>query len=399
MGRWTEAASVSHYDNVESNEKERGYLADYAPEPEVHHDEPGPAEQSAPTPAPAQSAPEPQQYNPAPVEPSRAWDVHYTPTWFIEEQTNRKNPNYTPDSNWTQEAVDAIANYVSGKKETNPNEWKYGDPGWNTSDDIWTKFIQPAEEAYQRSQRQSQFQAGVSRTPSQVESQPKVETKQPYYSFHNNKINTAPDTTALATVQKGTNNAPIRTTDEVAKIKEAAPYKLHQVDTSGANYDTLSTTGKILQNVMPSNAGSDVKNQKWYQRYTAPVLGSVMSGSGPASIAKFVATTAGSPIAGLISGVAWAASTGYSYLKGTGTIKGNEKIDKFLELTDILDKKGAQFQGALARGWEKAGGGDLTDWSKFDENMDFFAKNIDTIAHYAFGEGRGKITESLIKNY
>ena len=321
-------------------------------------------------------------------EAPRAWDIHYTPSWFVEEQANRKNPTYQADQNWSNEQVDAIANYVSGKKSTNPREWKYGDPGWSTADPLWTDFIKPAEDAYQSSQRP--LQGGVQASkPSQTEAQPQVESKPSYYSFHNNKINTAPDTTALATVQNGTNNAPIRTTDEVAKIKEGAPYKLHQVDTSGADYNNLATSGKIVHNVMLANAGSDVKNQKWYQRWTAPIAGSVMSGSGPAGIAKFVATAVGSPIAGLISGIAWAASTGYSYLRGTGKIQGNEKVDKFLELTDILDKKGAQFQGALARGWEKAGGGDLTDWSKFDENMDFFVRNIDTIMHYGFGKGRG----------
>lgn len=321
-------------------------------------------------------------------EAPRAWDIHYTPSWFIEEQANRKNPTYQADQNWSNEQVDAIANYVSGKKSTNPREWKYGDPGWSIADPLWTDFIKPAEDAYQSTQRP--LQGGVQASkPSQTEAQPQVESKPSYYSYHNNKMNTAPDTTALATVQNGTNNAPIRTTDEVAKIKEGAPYKLHQVDTSGADYNNLATSGKIVHNVMPANAGSDVKNQKWYQRWTAPIAGSVMSGSGPAGIAKFVATAVGSPIAGLISGIAWAASTGYSYLRGTGKIQGNEKIDKFLELTDILDKKGAQFQGALARGWEKAGGGDLTDWSKFDENMDFFVRNIDTIMHYGFGKGRG----------
>ena len=314
-----------------------------------------------------------QQYEQQPMEEpetGRAWDIHYTPSWFVEEQQNRKNPDYEKDANWTDEAVDAIANYVSGKKDANPNEWRYGDPGWDRATQLWQETIKPVENAYQEEQKRQQAEA------------PKPQETQ-YYSFHNNNVNT----TDLAIRQEGNELAPIRSADEVEKIKESSPYQLHKVDTTLADYDTLSNSGKFNQTFMPGTAGTDVKNQKWYQRWTQPVLGAFMSASGPANIAKLAFTALGGPV-GWAYGIAWGGTAAYSYLKGTGVIKGNEYLDKVIELTDILDEKGAQAQGALAYGWEKAGGGDFTDWSKFGENLDFFTNNFSTIMHYAFGEGK-----------
>lgn len=362
----TESGSVNEVEPTYSENEPQSY-ANYQPAP----DNGGGYQQ--PQGQPYYEQPQP-QYEQQPVEEpetGRAWDIHYTPSWFVEEQQNRKNPDYEKDANWTDEAVDAIANYVSGKKDANPNEWRYGDPGWDRATQLWQETIKPVENAYQEEQRKQQAEA------------PKPQETQ-YYSFHNNNVNT---TTALAVRQEGNELAPIRSADEVEKIKESSPYQLHKVDTTLADYDTLSNSGKFNQTFMPGTAGTDVKNQKWYQRWTQPVLGAVMSASGPATIAKLAFTALGGPV-GLAYGIAWGGTAAYSYLKGTNVIKGNKYLDKVIELTDILDEKGAQAQGALAYGWEKAGGGDFTDWSKFGENLDFFTNNFSTIMHYAFGEGK-----------
>ena len=206
------------------------------------------------------------------VEEGRAWDIHYTPSWFIEEQTNRKDPMYEADPNWTNEQVDALANYVNGKKQSNPNEWRYGDPGWDKSTQIYQETIKPVENTYQEELKRKQ-----------METPPEPGDPQ-YYSFHNNNVNT----TALAIRQEGNDLAPILPQNDIDRIKASSPYQLHKVDTTGANYETLSTSGKLNYNFMPATAGTDVKNQKWYQRFTQPVLGAVMSASGPATVAKLL---------------------------------------------------------------------------------------------------------------
>ena len=309
-------------------------------------------------------------FQPAPVEPEwtpesdtpapRAWDIYYKPSWFVEEQTNRKNPTYTPDANWTNEQVDAIANYVTGMKNNNPNEWRYGDPGWDTSTQLWQETIKPIEDAYQEEQKKI-----------------KAEQQAQFYSYHNNKMNT--------TSFEGEEG--VLSQDQVDSIKANSPYKLHDIDKTSADYESLSRSGKLNFNFMPGTAGTDVKNRKPYQRFSQPVISSLASAGGPATVAKLLAVAVGGP-AGLVYGAAWAGTAAYSYAKGANLIKGNDTLDKFIELTDILDKKGAQAQGALAYGFEKAGGGDWTDWSKAGENLDFLINNIDTIMHYAFGEGR-----------
>lgn len=324
-------------------------------------------------------------YQPAPVEPEwdpesglpapRAWDIHYKPSWFVEEQTNRKNPTYTPDSNWSNEEVDAIANYVNGMKKNHPDEWKYGDPGWDTSTQLWQETIKPLEDQYAAVQKKKQEEERIAQQQLQA-NQPQAGQDSQYYAYHNNNVQTFTP-----------NEEGILSQDQIDAIKANSPYRIHKVDTSAADYESLSRSGKTNFNIMPGTAGTDVKNRKWYQRFSQPVLGAVMSASGPATIAKLAFTALGGPV-GLAYGIAWGATAGYSYLKGANVIKGNDTVDKIIELTDIMDKKGAQAQAALAYGFEKAGGGDWTDWSKSEENLDFLLKNFSTIMHYAFGEER-----------
>ena len=318
-------------------------------------------------------------------EAPRAWDIHYTPSWFVEEQTNRKNPMYQKDETWSDETVDAIANYVSGWKKEKPQEWRYGDPGWDTSTQLWRENIKPIEEEYQSAQSQAQ---AVQQQNTPVTPAPTQPTQQPdnggtRFTFYGNN----PRTTALAIPQGGL-NAPIAGQDVVQNLVNNNPrYKFMNVDTSNANYSGLATSGKFNYLVMPGLGGTDVKNAPAMSKYTQGILSSVMSASGPANIAKLAAVAFGGPV-GWVYGGAWAASAAYSYGKSVGWWQGNEVADKFMELTDILDKKGAQAQGALAYGFEKAGGGDITDPSKFFENIKFLGDNFDTIMHYAFGSGK-----------
>ena len=324
-------------------------------------------------------------YQPAPVEPEwdpesglpapRAWDIHYKPSWFVEEQTNRKNPTYTPDSNWSNEEVDAIANYVNGMKKNHPDEWKYGDPGWDTSTQLWQETIKPLEDQYAAVQKKKQEEERIAQQQLQA-NQPQGGQNSQYYAYHNNNVQTfTPDENGVLSQ------------DQIDAIKAGSPYQIHRIDTTGANYETLPNSGKVNFTVMPATAGTDVKNRKWYQRFSQPVLGAVMSASGPATVAKLLTTVLGGPV-GLVYGASWAATAGYSYAKGAGLIKGNDKIDKFIELTDLPDEKMAQLQGKIAYAFEKAGGGDLTDSSQLEENLDFLVKNFDTIWYYAFGEGK-----------
>ena len=372
MGRWSDATVAPHDffdegdDNYEEPIPEGGYGGEETPPPPDQNPYPAPDYYGE------DGYPQPEQEQP--VEEGRDWDLHYSPSWFIEEQENRKNPLYEKDQNWSDQQIDAIANYVSGKKDTNPDEWRYGDPGWDRTTPIYQQTIKPMESAYQEEEKRKKAEEELTT--------PEIQKPQ-YYAFHNNTL----DTTALAVRQEGNDLAPVLSQQEVEKIKEASPYKTHKVDTSSANYDTLSTSGKINQTFMPGTAGTDVKNQKWYQRFTQPVLGAVMSAAGPATVAKLLFTVFGGP-AGWAYGAAWAGTAGYSYLKGIGAIQGNEYVDKFVELTDLPDELMAQAQGALAYGFEKAGGGDLTDWSKSSENLDFLVNNFGTIMHYAFGEGK-----------
>lgn len=319
-------------------------------------------------------------------EAPRAWDIHYTPSWFVEEQTNRKNPMYQKDETWSDETVDAIANYVSGWKKEKPQEWRYGDPGWDTSTQLWRENIKPVEDEYRSVQSQTQA-VQQQNTPTQpTPTQPGQQQDNnggTRFTFYGNNART----TALAIPQGGL-NAPIAGQDTVQKlVNNNSRYKWMNIDTSNANYSDLSTSGKINYWGMPSQGGTDVKNAPAMSKYTQSVLSSVMSASGPANIAKLAAVAFGGPV-GWVYGGAWLASAGYSYGKSIGLWQGNKVADKFMELTDILDEKGAQAQGALAYGFEKAGGGDITDPSKFFENIKFLGDNFDTVMHYAFGSGK-----------
>lgn len=372
MGKYADMAKAPLYDEEgrtyagEQNYKADSYVADYDM-PHVTPNNPASPEFRGPD----YQEPEwdPESGLPAP----RAWDIHYKPSWFVEEQTNRKNPTYTPDENWSNEEVDAIANYVSGMKKNHPDEWKYGDPGWDTSTQLWRDKIKPLEDQYATVQKKKQEEEQIAKQQLQA-NQPQAGQDSQYYAFHNNNVQTFTP-----------NENGVLSQDQIDAIKAGSPYRIHRVDTTGANYETLSNSGKVNFTVMPATAGTDVKNRKWYQRFSQPVLGAVVSASGPATIAKLAFTALGGPV-GLAYGIAWGATAGYSYLKGANVIKGNDTVDKFIELTDIMDKKGAQAQAALAYGFEKAGGGDWTDWSKSEENLDFLLKNFSTIMHYAFGE-------------
>lgn len=373
MGKWTDymeggSQSINNADQWLPEEEEKNIVSggnftpgSYVPEGAVNNYQPAPVEPEW----------DPESGLPAP----RAWDIHYKPSWFVEEQTNRKNPMYTPDENWSNEEVDAIANYVSGMKKNHPDEWKYGDPGWDTSTQLWRDKIKPLEDQYATVQKKKQEEERIAKHQLQA-NQPQAGQDSQYYAFHNNNVQTfAP------------NEDGVLSQDQIDAIKANSPYRLHNVDTTGADYESLSRSGKANFNFMPATAGTDVKNRKWYQRFSQPVLGAVMSASGPATIAKLLFTALGGPV-GWAYGATWAATAGYSYAKGANLIKGNDKIDKFIELTDLPDEKMAQFQGKLAYAFEKAGGGDWTDWSKSEENLDFLVKNFDTIWYYAFGEGK-----------
>ena len=279
-------------------------------------------------------------------EPYRIYDAHYSPQWVLDEKQNRLNPDYVSeitDDVMSKEEFDALANYVQGKKDANPQEWRYGDPGWSSDDVVWADIFKPLEQNYHERQRAQQV----------IEDQ-KTELE-----------------TATEAVQAD------------KRFSKA------NVDTSQANYENLDNwTEKGINLFTPSAAGTDVTNAPEAAKYTQNILGSWMSSSGPARIIGYAAAAAGVPGVGWIVGISRALTFGYSYGKSVGAIKGNKTVDKIIELTDILDEKSQQFQGALNYGFEKAGGGDLSDGSKIGENIKFIADNLGEIMHYAFGSGK-----------
>ena len=278
--------------------------------------------------------------------PHRVWDLHLTPQYFLDEQQNRKNPDYVSDMPDIDTAsVDAIANYVQGMKDQNPNEWRYGDPGWMSDNSVYTDYVKPWEDYYQQQQRQTQ----------------------------------------VAEAQKAQEGVSYTVDPEDERFNKA------YVDKSEANYNDLTFSEKRVHNLTPAAAGTDVENTPWYTRWTQPIIGSVMSSSGPAKIAEYAAVAAGAPKVGLISLASRGLTFGYTYGKQRGWFKGNKVVDKFIEMTDILDEKSQQIQGALAYGFEKAGGGNLSDSSSpgaMASNIKFVADNFGTIMHYAFGSGK-----------
>lgn len=325
-------------------------------------------------------APEPEEWNPEDgSEAPRAWDIHYTPSWFIEEQQNRKNPDYKSDSpDMTDEFVNSLANYASAWKQQKPDEWRYGDPGWDTSSQVWQENIKPLEDDYV-AQKEAQ---AVQQQQLQPELPQQAQPNQPgqYYMYHNNNVKVVP-------YQRSDGNGPaFQSEDYVNSILQGSQYDFMTKERK-YDYDTLSNSGKLLNLGMPSTNGTDVENAPAFARWSRPLMGAAFSASGPANLAKLAVTAFGGPV-GWAYGATWAATAGYSYAKGTGLIKGNKVVDKVIEMTDILDEKGAQIQGALAYGFEKAGGGDWTDWSKAGDNFEFLMNNFGTIMHYAFGEGR-----------
>ena len=374
MGEWAKFSDEGSYSERNTDTWVDSKNEDFIPEQNVVHD--GHTESDW---RQLSGAGEPEEWTPdMGGEAPRAWDIHYTPSWFLEEQTNRKNPTYvSPAADvWSNDEVDAIANYVSGWKNERPTEWRYGDPGWDTSTQLWHENIKPKEEEYQSAQSQTQ-------AVQQPTAQPQQPGDSTYFTFYGNN----PRTTALAIPQGGI-NAPIVGEDVVQNVVNNNPrYRYMNIDTSKANYEDLSRSGKVNFWGMPANGGGDIKNAPEKSKYTQGILSSVMSASGPANIAKLAVVALGGP-AGIAYGVVWGASAGYSYGKSVGWWRGNKTVDKLMELTDILDKKGAQAQGALAYGFEKAGGGDITDPSKVFENLKFLTDNFDTIMHYSFGEGK-----------
>lgn len=302
-------------------------------------------------------------------EPSRAWDIHYTPSWFVEEQTNRKNPDYQADTGWTNEQVDAFANYVKGWQEQKPNDWRYGDPGWKTADAFYQDVIKPKEAEYQQAQRDAQIQAQIEQAQKE---QPQI-----------------PQTTELAIPGTG-NQAPMRTQQEIDDIINNSIYgKMLNIDKSEANFENLSRSEKGIFAWTPSTNGTDVKNAPKSASLTQNIIGAAMSGTGMGAIAKLATGLAGGP-AGLVGAGVWFGTSLYSYLRSQGVIENNKATDiadKVIAFTDIGDDIGAGLQGRVAYAFEKIGGDDLTDTSKLGENLGLIAKNIGSFVHYLVAEG------------
>ena len=314
-------------------------------------------------------------------EPSRAWDIHYTPSWFVEEQQNRLNPNYEPDSRWENETVDAVANYVKGWQESQPKDWRYGDPGWDTSNGLWRETIQPQENQYQEEQRRIQLQEQA-QLEQQRQNPQKGEEQSQFYSG------------GYFAVQGSPNNTSPSSQEAVERVNNDPRFRSLNSIQYGNEYDEMSHSGKLNYNFMPAQAGTDVKNAPVYSRWTQPLFTSAMSAAGPANLLKLGASALIGGPWGAVAYVAGALGTfAYTYGKQMGWWQGNRAVDKIIELTDILDDKGAQLQGAFAYAWEKIGGDDLTrggitDIGSSISNAKYIFDNFGDFMHYAFGSGK-----------
>ena len=312
------------------------------PEP-VNYDNPAPTTAptttgTAPTSAPTTG------YNPAQAEASRITDAHFSPQYVLDEAQRRKNPEYVSEIGQdviNNEMFDALAKYVSGKKDTNPDLWQYGDPGWDASDPVWQDVFEPLEREYQEIQRNQMAQTQQPDIPSAI--------------------------------------------DQINANKKYADL---QVDTTGADWNTMQGEEKFLAGITTGMAGTDINNAPEIVKYTQPILGAYMSSSGVARGAKYLAAAVGIPGAGWVAAGVHFAGFAYNYGKQTGKIQGNKVIDKIQEFTDILDTKSQQFQGALAYAFEKTGGGDLSNGADFFKNWSHLINNFGDVMHYAFGSGK-----------
>ena len=284
------------------------------------------------TPAPATT--------PEETAPTWVMDAHFNQQYFLDEQKNRKNPNFVSEiPDVPDAAIDNIALVIKGRQTNHPDNWKYGDPGWRSDDALWSDYIKPLEDAYKEQERAKQI----------------VQAQQATEDVANNALANNPR------------------------------FAKSIVDDSEADYSGLSNSGKAISWLTPSYAGTDAKNMPGITKYTQNILGSWMSSGGTAKTAEMIASMAGSSKAGLISGIVKGLTAGYSYGKSIGKIKPIKPIDKIIELTDIADEKMQQAIGALYYGYEMAGGGDLADPTQAGNNIAFLVDNFGTIMHYAYG--------------
>lgn len=310
------------------------------PEPEIHIPEQ--------TQQPAQNAKAPQQTQninagvsaPKVQEPEYVYDSHFSQQWFLDELENRKNPEYVKQGTdiMDDSTFEAIANAVKIRKDATPDQWKYGDPGWKTDTDLYQEYIKPMETKYRQ-------------------------------QIHNAQI---------AEMEKSAYDSAMENT----KYNPSADAGVNK---NAGDFDKLNLWGKIVNLGTPGNAGTDVNNSPGISKLTQPFITAMASSGGPAKILQDAAIVAGVPFAGQIYGASKAAAFAYNYTKALGLHQGNPTVDKMFELVDLPDEKMQQALGAFNYGFEMAGGGDLADTSKLVENMDFIAKNIDTILDYGFG--------------
>lgn len=274
------------------------------------------------------------------AEPAYNYDAHFSQQWFLDELENRKNPEYVKQGTdiMDDDTFNAISNAIKIRKDANPNQWTYGDPGWKTDTTLYQDYIKPMEEKYRQ-------------------------------QIHNAQI---------AEMSKSTY-------DDVMANTKYNPSKDAGVSTEKGNFDKLPVSGKISNLAMPGVAGTDIENAPAAAKFTQPLAQAFASSGGVAGLARDAAITLGIPGAGWVYGGVKLADFAYSYTKAFGLHEGNKVYDKIKEVIDMPDEKMQQALGALNYAFEQAGGGDLADSSKTIENIDFLVKNFDTIWDHAFG--------------
>ena len=351
MGYYANLSKQSDYDD---EGRSYGDESRYAPESNVPEYDEGHASQ------PEEYAPQPQvvESSPAGIPTTGGVDLGndddlrlntlYTPSWFIEEANNLKNPDYVPTYDMDPEAVKGIGNYAAKLKEQNPDQWKYGDPGWSADNEVWG-YVRPYEQSRLQKEREEQI----------------IQLQQER--------------------NQGTN------VDEAIELTKNDP-KFSKFFTPNQKGDVknLTTSEKVFHYGTPAATGTEIENQSKIAQYTQPFIGSYMSSGGPAKLVRKAAVALAVPTAvgkALYAGTQAGLFT-YSYGKQQKWWQGNKVVDKILEWNDLPDEKIQQLQGALDYAFEKTGGGDFTDWSKAGENWDHIVNNWDEFWHYAFGSGK-----------